>query len=234
MNTAYADPRSLPVAQIGADARGRFIARVYGHLLVAIVGFVALEVFFFTSGLADGIAALLLSVPWFLVLGVFMLAGWLASRMAESVSSPVAQYGGLAMMVASYAVLFVLPLYLAAGFPGLIQNAALVTLAAFSGLTWFVFVTRKDFSWMGSILAWVGISALVLIGAGLLFGFELGLFFTVGMILFSGAAILYDTSNVLHKYPEDRYVAASLQLFASVALMFWYILSFFLSFAGND
>ncbi len=49
------------------------------------------------------------------------------------------------------------------------------------------------------------------------------------MIGLAGAAILYDTSKVLRDYPEDRYVAASLQLFASVALMFWYVLRLFMS-----
>ena len=53
--------------------------------------------------------------------------------------------------------------------------------------------------------------------------------FSLAMVAFAGAAILYDTSNVLHHYPEDRYVAASLQLFASVALLFWYILRIFMS-----
>ncbi len=45
----------------------------------------------------------------------------------------------------------------------------------------------------------------------------------------AGAAVLYDTSNVLRHYPEDRYVAASLQLFASVAVMFWYVLRIFMA-----
>ncbi len=49
----------------------------------------------------------------------------------------------------------------------------------------------------------------------------------------AGAAILYDTSNVLHHFPEDRYVGAALQLFASVALMFWYVLRLFMAF-GRD
>ena len=43
-----------------------------------------------------------------------------------------------------------------------------------------------------------------------LFGFELGVFFSVAMVAFAGAAILYDTSNVLHHYPEDRAVGAAL------------------------
>jgi uncharacterized protein len=44
------------------------------------------------------------------------------------------------------------------------------------------------------------------------------------MIGFAGAAVLYDTSNIIHAYPEDRYVSAAMQLFASIALMFWYVL----------
>ena len=235
MNTAYAAPTSVPVAQAGVEVRAQFITRTYVHLLGAILGFVALEYVFFTTGMAQAIFGLLTSVSWLIVLGAFMVASWLASRMAESVESQAMQYVGLALLVTANAVIFVLPLAIAqANFPGVIQSAALVTLVAFSGLTWFVFTTRKDFSFMGSVLAWIGIGALVLIAAGLIFGFELGVFFSVGMVIFAGAAILYDTSNVLHHYPEDRYVAASLQLFASVALMFWYVLRLFMAFGSDD
>jgi FtsH-binding integral membrane protein len=111
----------------------------------------------------------------------------------------------------------------------MVRSAAAVTLVGFGGLTAVVFTTRKDFSFLGSFLRWAGIGALLLIGAGLLFGFQLGTFFSVGMIVLAGAAILYDTSNVIRSFPEDRYVAAALQLFASVALMFWYVLRLFMS-----
>ena len=65
--------------------------------------------------------------------------------------------------------------------------------------------------------------------ASLFFGFELGTWFSVAMIGFAGAAVLYDPSNILHHYPKDRYVAASMALFASIALMFWYVLRLFMS-----
>ena len=42
--------------------------------------------------------------------------------------------------------------------------------------------------------------------------------------IFAAGAILYDTSKVLLHYHTDQHVGASLQLFASVALLFWYIL----------
>jgi uncharacterized protein len=70
---------------------------------------------------------------------------------------------------------------------------------------------------------------LTLIVAGVVFGFELGAFFSVAMIALAGGAILHDTSKVLHHFPEDRYVAAALELFASVALMFWYVQRLYLA-----
>jgi FtsH-binding integral membrane protein len=132
--------------------------------------------------------------------------------------------------VVAEAVIFVPLLYMANAYaPGAIQSAASVTLLGFAGLTAIAFISRKDFSFLGSILQWAGLVALVLIIAGVVFGFQLGTFFTVGMIALAGGAILYDTSNILHHYSEDRYVGASLELFASVALLFWYVLSFFIS-----
>jgi FtsH-binding integral membrane protein len=71
---------------------------------------------------------------------------------------------------------------------------------------------------------WGGILALIAMVGGLVFGFQLGTWFSVLMIGFAGAAVLYDTSNIIRIYPEDRYVAAAMQLFASIALMFWYVL----------
>ncbi|HCN07761.1 MAG TPA: permease, partial [Lentisphaeria bacterium] len=36
--------------------------------------------------------------------------------------------------------------------------------------------------------------------------------------------ILYTTSKVLHDYGPSQYVGAALELFAAVALLFWYVL----------
>ena len=53
------------------------------------------------------------------------------------------------------------------------------------------------------------------------------------MIVFAGGAILYSTSRVLHEYQTGQHVAASLELFAAVALLFWYVLRLLMSF-GRD
>ena len=139
------------------------------------------------------------------------------------------QYLALTGYVVAEAIIFVPLLYIANHYaPGAIGGAALVTFLGFTGLSLVVFMTRKDFSFLRGILFWGGIVALVLIAGGVIFGFNLGTFFDVAMIALAGGAILYDTSNVLYHYSEDRYVAAALEMFASVALMFWYVLRLFL------
>jgi hypothetical protein len=218
------------VSELDLNRRALFVSRTYAHLTGAIFGFALLEILLFKSGLAESIARSLTSVSWLVVLGGFMVVGWLASRTAHAAQSKVAQYAALAAFVAAQAIIFVPLLYLADRFaPGAISSAAVVTFLGFGGLTAVVFVTRKDFSFLRGVLMWGGIVALVAIVAGVLFGFQMGTWFSVAMVAFAGAAVLYDTSNVLHHYPEDRYVGAALELFASVALMFWYVLRLFLS-----
>lgn len=232
MSNAYSLSAGQSVASLGVDARAAFITRTYAHLFAAILGFAAVEMVLFQTGLAVVIAEALLSVSWLFVLGGFMVVGWLASRTAHRATTAAAQYRALGAFVVAEAIIFVPLLYVANAYaPGVIESAAVVTLLGFAGLTGIAFWTRKDFSFLGAVLKWGALVALVLIVAGVLFGFALGTFFSVAMIAFAGTAILYDTSNVLHHYPEDRHVAASLELFASVALMFWYVLSLFM---GRD
>jgi FtsH-binding integral membrane protein len=92
------------------------------------------------------------------------------------------------------------------------------------GLTATVFLTKKDFSFLGPILTIGGFLILGFIFSGLIFGFGFGSIFAFVMVAFAGASILYNTSNLLYRYRTDQYVAASLSLFASVALLFWYVL----------
>ncbi|MEW6745387.1 MAG: Bax inhibitor-1 family protein [Planctomycetota bacterium] len=220
----------IPVAALDEDARATFITRTYIHLLFALTGFTLIEIFLFQTGVAESIARALFGVNWLLVLGAFLVVGWLATHTAHRATSLAAQYAALAGFVVAEAIIFVPLLYVAQiRAPGTIESAALVTLAGSAGLTIVAFITRKDFSFLGGILRFAFVMALVMIVAAVLFGFELGTFFSVGMIALAGGSILYDTSKILHHYPEDRYVAGALELFASVALLFWYVLRLFMS-----
>jgi FtsH-binding integral membrane protein len=225
---SYAGPQ--PAGMLDAARRGVFISRTYQHLLGAILAFTLIEMVLFRTGVAYPMAAAMLSGSWLLVLGGFLLAGWLFTGMANRSESKATQYLALAGYVAAEAVIFV-PLLVIAEIqaPGAISSAAVATLVGFAGLTMVAMFSGQDFSFLGAALRFGGIAALALIVCGALFGFALGTFFSVAMVAFAGMAILYDTSRVMRTYPEDRYVAASLALFASVALMFWYILRLFIS-----
>ncbi|MEE2709218.1 MAG: Bax inhibitor-1 family protein [Gemmatimonadota bacterium] len=230
MTTSATLQRGVPVSELGVDVRGAFITRTYTHLLGSIGAFTLIEIYLFSTGLAHSIAQVMLGGSWLIVLGGFMVVSWIATHLAQSSQSMGAQYGALAGFVVAEAIVFVPLLFMAQEVaPGVIENAATLTLVGFAGLTAVAFQTRRDFSFLGGILRWGFISALVLIVGSVLFGFNLGVLFSVAMIVLAGGAILYDTSNVLHHYPEDRHVGAALQLFASVALLFWYVLRLLMS-----
>lgn len=230
MNNTQSYYEPVAVEDMDAQSRGTFVSRTYAHLFGAVSAFILIEVFLFKTGMAETIARALLGVSWLLVLGGFVVVSWLASRVAHVAASKPAQYAALAAYVLAESIIFVPLLYIADRFaPGAITSAAAVTFLAFAALTAVVFLTGKDFSFLRGLLIWGGIIALALIVAGVAFGFQLGTYFSVGMVALAGGAILYDTSNILHHYPADRYVAAALELFASVALMLWYVLRLFLS-----
>jgi FtsH-binding integral membrane protein len=219
------------VSTASTDERVAFIRRTYAHLLFAILAFVGIEVALFATGLAEVIAQAMLSVSWLLVLGLFMGVGWLADWWAHKDTSPGLQYMGLILYVVAEAIIFVPILFIASAYsdPSVIPSAAVTTLLVFAGLTVSVFATKKDFSFLRSGLMIAGFLAIGLIIAASLFGFELGLLFSVAMAGLAAGYVLYYTSNVLHHYNTNQHVAASLALFSAVALLFWYILRIFMS-----
>ncbi len=216
-------------SSIGVSSRSEFIARTYTHLLGAIAFFLAIEVWLFRSGAAEVMARAMLGTSWLIVLGGFMIISWLASSAAATSLSKPMQYLALGGYVVAQAIIFVPMLYIANHVaPGAIQSAGLLTALGFAGLTAVAFVSRTDFTFLGALLKWAFIVALLAIVGSVLFGFQLGTWFSVAMVGLAGVAILRDTSNILHNFPDDRYVAAAMQLFASVALMFWYLIRLFM------
>ncbi len=245
MNVNQQQPSYYPEAGTGTAAatatvaeRAKFIERTYLHLAGAIAAFVALEYVFLSLASMQQLAVSMMSTraSWGLVLILFIGVSWMADRFARHSTSRPMQYLGLGLYVIAEAVIFV-PLLMIAqayGGPDVIMTAGVSTLAIFAALTGIVMVTKKDFSWMRGALAILSLGALGLVVFSLLFGFSLGIFFVVFMIALSACYILYDTSNIMRHYHPNQYVAASLTLFASVALMFWYVLQFVMSLTSRD
>ncbi len=200
---------------------------------MAFLLFIVIEAFFLSSpAIVDLGLSMTQGYTWLIVLGGFMLVTNFAERWAAGTGNPQMQYLGFILYIVAEAFIFVPLLYVAmfyAGDPNLLYKALVVTLGLFTALTAVVFFSGKDFSFLRTAIMVGGIVALCIIGAGIVFGFDLGLVFMGGMILLASASILYQTSNIMHKYDSSQYVVASLGLFASFMLLLWYVISFFLS-----
>ena len=239
MIDSYANP--YVVASSDVDTRAAFIRKTYAHLAGAILAFVAVEAALMSiPGIHDTVFGVLgvSKYSWLIVLGAFMAVSWLANKWAHSSTSLGMQYTGLALYVVAEAVIF-LPLLLIAsqmtGDGNLIGKAGIITLAMFGGLTLVAFTTKKDFSFLGGILKIGFFIALGLIVASFFFqGLSLGIWFSGAMVLLASGSILYSTSNIIHHYQPTQYVAASLGLFASVALLFWYVLRILMALSGRN
>jgi FtsH-binding integral membrane protein len=229
----------MTAAQAPASDRASFIRLTYMHLAAAVLAFVGIEAALFSTGAAPRLAEMMMgngNVGILVVMVGFIGISYLANSWAASSTSPGLQYAGLSLYVVAEALFFAPLLYVAATFgpPNVIATAGLVTAIIFVGLTGVVFLTGADFSWLRTGLAAAGFAAVGVVVCGMLFGFSLGIWFTGAMILFACGYILYDTSNVMHHYRIGQHVAASLALFASVALLFWYVLRLLMSLSSRD
>jgi FtsH-binding integral membrane protein len=224
--------------------RAAFIRRTYAHLACAVLGFIALETAIFAGlrpmvGIPEFDAALfgILRAPFMpiLIMVAFIGVSYLANYWAFNGGSAAVQYAGLSLYVVAEALIFVPILYIAMfyiptrdGVRGtnfdIVGQAGILTLCLFAGLTATVFFSGKDFSFLGPILGMAFFISLGVIVCAWIFGFSLGLWFSLAMIVLAAGSILYNTSNVIHRFRLDQHVAASLSLFASVALLFYYVL----------
>lgn len=219
--------------------RVAFIKKTYALVALAFFVFVGLEALLIKTGVGLEIAKTMWASPWscLVLMGLFIGAGFLARSLARSEASPAVQLLGLFIEVAAFAIIF-LPLMLICSMVPKLNDvplqAGLLTLIVVGGLTATVFVSKKDFSFLGGILctlAWVALGVIVL---AIIFGFSLGIWFSAAMIALACGWILYDTSNVLHHYPTNAHVPAALELFASIALLFYYIMRLMIQLAYSS
>ncbi|MDA8528639.1 Bax inhibitor-1 family protein [Opitutaceae bacterium] len=202
--------------------------KTYLHLAGAILAFIGLESYFLNASWAPGLVQTMMGgqFSWLIVLGAFMGVSWIADKWARSNASPGKQYLGLGLFIVVEAIIFLPLLFIATYYssPDVIPMAGIITGLLFAGLTATAFITRKDFSFMKGILTIGGFVAMGVIVCSMIFGFNLGLFFSGAMVLFAGGSILCTTSNIIHNYRTDQHVAAALSLFSGVVLLLWYVI----------
>lgn len=236
-NEDFYAPTDLFAAAADAQERSIFITKTYSYLFGAICALIAIEVVLFNTVDTLAITKLMMGgqVSWLIVLGLFMAVSWIANIWALNSTSSAMQHAGLVLYTVAQSIILMpllcITFVVLGGEQGMrtIQSAGLATGGLFALMTFAVFITRKDFSFLRSFLVFGSLAALGFILVAILFGFSIGPIFMYAMIALMCGYILYDTSNVMHHYRTTQYVAASLALFASVVTLFWYVLQLFLS-----
>ena len=219
------------VAHAKEVEKAEFYKKTYLHVALGILAFIGVETVLLKTVPPEVIGLMFQGkFTWLLIIGVFWLASVLANKWSLSQSRSV-QYMGLGFYILLEALIFMPMIYIAVVNVGgsIIYQAAMLTIAMFAGISFVAFTSKRDFSFLRNIIVIGGFISLGLIVGGMIFGFDLGLWFSVGMVILASATILYQTSKLKDSYTTDQYVGASLQLFASIMLLFWYILRILMS-----
>ena len=252
MAFAQAARRPIPgaVATVGVSDRVAFLRRTYAHLGVALIAFALItagmmrympETSLKLSGLGGGSAMGML-----LVLGLFVVVSIGAQRLAQSETSRALQYVGLGLITVVWSVLVQPMIWYAlirlgnqSAFIGAdgsihayisplaattILEATILTIEIFTGLTLTVFLTKKDFSFMGGALRLAMFAVIGVAIVAIIFGFQLGVLYSGVIVLLMAGYILYETSLVMSYFRPTQHVAAALMLFTTIVTLFIHLL----------
>lgn len=221
------------VSEVSVEEQATFFKKTYANLAIGVLLFIVIESFFLKiPALVEFMLSMTDGYLWIVLLLGFMGVNMLSNRLAFHPSSKLIQYTGYVMYIVVEALIFIPLIYIAIftseGYE-LINQAAILTLGLFVGLSAVVLLTRINFSFLKSVLTIGFVLAIALIIAGLIFGFDLGLWFSAAMVFLASGSILYNTYTIKEKYTPEQFVPAALSLFASLMLLFWYILRILLS-----
>jgi FtsH-binding integral membrane protein len=228
----WADDKGFAISA-ALDSRMAFVRRTYAHLLgelvaVALVTTIALR----TPSLAK-LAVTMLGNPLIYIASFFGVSLLTRAMLAGQKSMGI-QYAAAAIWVFFLGLLvtpFAMWAKIQTGSYEVMGQGAILTACVFTGITAYVFFTKKDFSFLGGALwmiSWIafGLGIILSIFGG--FGNSTALFYSCGMVLLLGGWVLYDTSRVLHHRHVNEHVAASVDLLVDFVYMFIYIVSILL------
>jgi FtsH-binding integral membrane protein len=225
------EAQNILVSNSTSVEQAEFYRKTYLHVAFAILAFMLVETLLLNF-VPESIIMMMVGnrLGWLFIIGLFWLGTTLSNKLVFA-ETREKQYLGLGFYILLEALIFMPMIFIAVSYSGvdMITQAAIITLAMFGGLTATVFLTQTDFSFLRTAITVGGFISLGLIAAGAFFGFNLGLIFSVGMVVLAAASILYQTSQVKDHFGTQQYVGASLQLFASVMLLFWYVLRILMS-----
>jgi len=204
------------------DVRMNFIRKVYSLFLLSLLTTAGTTVVILNNAAASQAAARY-GFVWLILYLVLAFGANAIARQGE-----VFGYILLALFSVITGIFFgpLIRAYVEMGGIDLVYQALGLTVAMFGGLTGYVFLTKKDFSFLAGGLYMM---LFLLIGVGILsifVPFSAGasfLFSLVGAIVFCGF-VLYDTSNIMHRYQPEQFAVATLMIYLDFINLFLYIL----------
>ena len=207
------------VVRTGAE-RASLVRRTYSLVFVSVlVTIVGVTFALSQPAVLNAVAA----HPWLTMLGVFV-----PLLLVNSARNVFPLNIGLGFLFTFAMGIYISPVIYVFGQrqPGLITQAATLTIGAFLVLTSYAFVSRRDFSAWGSFFS---VGLFVVIG-----GMLLNIFFfhnpaadvalaSITILVFSGL-LVFDTWRLRNVYGPNDYVAATLQIYLDLLNLFMAIL----------
>lgn len=207
----YAQP--VPAAQVSVSERMAFIRKVYGLLSLSVI--MAAAASWMTINNEGFLRMVAANYILFIILefAAIFFAFW--ARKKENL-------GLIALFTFTILTGITTGPILLAYTGATVTNAAFLTGITFAGLSFYTIVSKKDFSFLGGFLM-VGLIVLIVVGLLNAFLFQsvnVSLWYAAGGVLLFSGFILYDTSNILRRYPTDEYIAATLSLYLDILNLF--------------
>lgn len=114
---------------------------------------------------------------------------------------------------------------------GIVTQAFALTCAVFGGLSFYALTTKRDFLWMRGAL-YMGLFVLIAIAILSAFGIGSGIVggwgYPLAFVILMGGFVLYDTQNIMKRYPPNKAAAAAATLLFDFVIMFQYMLMLFM------
>ncbi len=204
-----------------SEERLAFVRKVYSLFFVALI----FAAFGGLLGIRYELSLFIFKHPW---ISLFLLIGGMLLVQSVRLVPGVNLFAlfAFAIFEGIYAgALIILAAYLTGSFD-VVWQALILTGLVFSGLTLFVFATKRDFSMWGGFLFMGLLTFLGLIFLNIFFfqSSTMSIVISGGVVLLMAGFVLVDTSLIMRKYSTNEYIGAALSLFIDFIVMFWYIL----------
>jgi FtsH-binding integral membrane protein len=212
----YAVPQEGMVIRTGEE-RATLVRRTYSLVFASVLVTVAGAAYTMTNrGMMDTV----LRHPI-----ITALCAFVPLMLAQAARNAFPQNIGFVFLFALAEGAYIAP-FLALAPAGAASQAGLLTLTAFGTLTFYAFVSRRDFSAWGGFLAVGLVVLLVTMFVVALFGNAGGFtwIISIGVLLFAGL-LVFDTWRIKNLFGPDDYVIAAVRIYLDLLNMFIFTLS---------